>query len=232
MNALGGIILAILEFFYSFTKSYGISIIMITIVVELLLLPFNLKQNKEMKKMNELQPKLQELERKYGNDKNKLALERQKLMQESGVSMFAGCLPMLIQLPIVIALFSVLRQHEFNQGFLIIEDLGKVPTGSSVLILAVIMAVTTYVSNKATMAASASASNKNNNMTAMNIMMPLMLGWFTYQVPGGVSLYWIVRNIFTLVKQLIISGPSSIFNTVKRGEMPDEGNNSDWKNRR
>jgi YidC/Oxa1 family membrane protein insertase len=90
--------------------NYGLSLVLFTIIVKLALLPLTLKQLKSTQKMQEIQPELQKIQQRYKNDKEKLNQEMMKLYQEKGVSPFGGCLPLLIQLPILFALFYVIRR--------------------------------------------------------------------------------------------------------------------------
>lgn len=95
---------------YNLIGNYGVAIIIFTILSKLVMLPFQMKSKKSMMDMQRIQPKLAELEKKYKDDKEKYALEVQKLYKKEGVSMFGGCLPLLITLPIMLGLYSVLRQ--------------------------------------------------------------------------------------------------------------------------
>ena len=100
----------ILEMLYTLVQNYGISILLFTIIVKLLLLPLTIKQQKSMLKTQKLQPMLMELQKKYGNDKEKLNMETMKLYQKYKINPMSGCLPMLIQLPIIFALYWVVRK--------------------------------------------------------------------------------------------------------------------------
>ncbi len=100
----------LLKLCYNLVGNYGIAIIIFTLLSKLVILPFQMKSKKSMMEMQRLQPKLRELEKKYKDDKERYALETQKLYKKEGVSMFGGCLPMLITLPIMIGLYSVVRQ--------------------------------------------------------------------------------------------------------------------------
>ncbi len=100
----------LLKICYNLVGNYGIAIIIFTLLSKLVILPFQMKSKKSMLEMQKLQPKLRELEKKYKDDKERYALETQKLYKKEGVSMFGGCLPMLITLPIMIGLYSVVRQ--------------------------------------------------------------------------------------------------------------------------
>ncbi len=95
---------------YFIVNNYGFTIILFTLAIKLLLLPLNIKQQKSMKKMQGLQPKLAKIQEKYANDKEKQSQETMKLYQEMGVNPMGGCLPMLIQLPILIALYNIIRK--------------------------------------------------------------------------------------------------------------------------
>ncbi len=98
----------ILGFIYQFVQSYGWSLIIFTVLIKLLLLPLGLKQQKATTKMQQVQPKMQELQAKYANDQQKLSEETMKLYKEYGVNPMGGCLPLLIQLPILFGLYRVI----------------------------------------------------------------------------------------------------------------------------
>lgn len=95
---------------YSLVNNYGFTIILFTLAIKLVLLPLNIKQQKSMKKMQALQPKIAKIQEKYANDKEKQSQETMKLYQETGVNPMGGCLPMLIQLPVLIALYNIIRK--------------------------------------------------------------------------------------------------------------------------
>ena len=101
----------LMEFIYNTLafENYGIAIIIFTIIIKILLMPLQIKQQRSMLKTQEIQPELQELQRTYANDRNKLAEEQQKLYAKHNISMTAGCLPMLIQFPLIMALYEIIR---------------------------------------------------------------------------------------------------------------------------
>lgn len=101
---------AVLNFIYGFVYDYGVSIILFTLLIKIILLPLTLKQQKSMTKMQRMQPKLKEIQEKYKDDKDKSAQETMKLYKEYGVSPMGGCLPLLIQFPILIAFYNVIRE--------------------------------------------------------------------------------------------------------------------------
>lgn len=110
MGFLSNIFGFILKWCYNFVNNYGVAIILFTILSKLIILPFQMKSKKSMMEMNRLQPQLKELERRYKDDKQKYSMEVSKLYKKEGVSMMGGCLPLLITLPIMIGLYSVVRQ--------------------------------------------------------------------------------------------------------------------------
>lgn len=111
---------------YNLVGSYGIAIIIFTVIAKLIMLPFQMKSKKSMLEMNRLQPKLKELEKKYKDDKERYSLEVQKLYKKEGVSMFGGCLPLLITFPIMIGLYSVVRQPLTHIFGLSVETINRI----------------------------------------------------------------------------------------------------------
>ena len=100
----------IIEFIYNLVQNYGIAIILFTIIIKMLLFPLNIKSQKAMKKQQKIQPILQELQKKYANDQERLNREMMKLYRDNNISMSGGCLPMLIQMPILIGLYQVIQR--------------------------------------------------------------------------------------------------------------------------
>ena len=100
----------IIEQIYNLVSNYGLAIILFTVIIKLILLPLNIKSQKAMKKQQKIQPIIAELQQKYANDQEKLQREMMKLYKENNVSMTGGCLPLLIQMPILIGLYSVIRR--------------------------------------------------------------------------------------------------------------------------
>lgn len=124
-----------LYYIYTVVDSYGLAIVIFSILAKLLLLPLSIKQNKSMKIMKDLQPEMEKLQKKYADNKEKLNMETQKLYQKHNYNPLSGCLPILLQFPIIIALFTVLRQPEqwvfldgtikaVDMSFLWVQNLG------------------------------------------------------------------------------------------------------------
>ena len=108
------VLLNILELFYGWTNSFGLAIVLLTILVRLALYPLNQKQMQSMQQMQKIQPRLKMLQEKYGDDKQKLNEEMMRLYKENKVNPASGCMPLLVQLPILILLFNVLRTYDFT----------------------------------------------------------------------------------------------------------------------
>ena len=116
----------IIEFIYNLVQNYGVAIILFTLIIKMILFPLNIKSQKAMKKQQKIQPILMELQKKYANDQEKLNRETMKLYKENNISMTGGCLPMLIQMPILIGLYQVIQRPlsyllhvDFNESWVI-----------------------------------------------------------------------------------------------------------------
>ncbi len=199
-GTISKILLFILRFFYGMFHNWGISIIMLTISVKIMLYPLNAKQNKSMAEMQKIQPLVEELKKKYGTEKEKMNQEVLQLYKEHKINPFGGCLPLLIQLPILFALFSTLRTsiELEGEGFLWIKDLSgpeflKIGN-SSIPVLAIVIAVSTYFQMK--------MQNTGNNpqQSNMQMIMPVMMFFLCQALPAGVLIYWFVSNILAMVQ--------------------------------
>lgn len=204
----------LLYFIYSIVQNYGVSIIIFSIIAKLILLPFTIKQTKSMKEMSMINPELQKLQQKYKNNKQKLNEETMKLYQEHGVNPLGGCLPLLLQFPVIIGLFTVLREPHLwvftepgqfemvNKAFLWLKDLGN---PDPLYILPILAALTTYLSTKMTSSVQGAGNSQGQAMNkSMQMVMPVMIGWFALKFPAGLALYWVLQNILTFVQQYIM----------------------------
>lgn len=178
------------------TNSYGIAIILVTILIRLVLLPLTLKQTKSMEVMKQIQPKLKEVQEKHKDNPQELQEQTLKLYKDNKVSPFGGCLPMLIQLPILIGFFRVLQSLPESDAaiFLGFWDL-TIP--DPFFILPILAAVTQYFSMQQTMT--------DSSQKTMMMIMPIMIGFFSLRFPAGLVLYWVVGNIFSVFQQAWIS---------------------------
>ncbi|MBU2536752.1 MAG: YidC/Oxa1 family membrane protein insertase [Chloroflexota bacterium] len=208
-------------------NNFGLSIIALTIIVRGITMPLTLKQTRSTKALQELQPKMSELQQKFGKDKQKLAQEQMRLYKESGVNP-AGCLlPMLVQLPVWIALFqSIIRVLAVvPEDFLKLSGhlysawpqvFSLVPLNSKFLwldlavpdrflMLPILVGGTMWLSQK--MVTPRTGDPKQQAQSTMMLwVMPLMFAFITMQFPSGLALYWVVSNVIQIGMQYFITG--------------------------
>ncbi|OQP06777.1 OxaA precursor [Geobacillus sp. 46C-IIa] len=187
--------------------SFGLSIIVVTILIRLLILPLMIQQTRNAKAMQALQPEIEALRKKYSSKdaqtQQKLQQEMMLLFQKHGVNPMAGCFPILIQMPILIGFYhAIMRTREIAQHNFLWFDLGE---KDPYYILPVIAGVTTFIQQKMMMAGSA---QQNPQMAMLLWMMPIMIVIFAINFPAALSLYWVVGNIFSIVQTYLIKGPT------------------------
>ncbi len=280
----------IIDLIYRLVENYGLSIIIFTIIVKLLLLPLNIKSQKAMRKQQKIQPILAQLQKKYANDQQKLQQEMMKLYKDNDISMAGGCLPMLIQLPVLIGLYRVIQApikyllhvnitdagvvEKINNIVALMSEkfpqeigsyatmgaeklfknaqiqlatwsekvldateawtvnfdflglnLSQVPSAGlgaltrgdfseigtiALLIIPALAVLTTWLSTKQTQSMSGQSNQSENEQAAqmgktMNMMMPIMTGFFTISLPSGMGIYWIVSNVLQMVQQNVLN---------------------------
>lgn len=187
----------------------GVGIILFTLVVRILLLPLMHFQNKSMRKTQEIQPKIKELQQKYSSKdpdtQRRFKEEQQKLYDQHGVNPLAGCLPLLVQMPIMMALWQAIsREPSLTKGSFLWLQLGQ---KDPYFILPILAALLTFASTKLT---SMSQLESNSTTTIMNYMMPAMILFMGINLASGLSLYWVVSNGFQVVQTLMINNPFKI----------------------
>lgn len=192
------------QFFYNLTASlgfpsYGIAIIILTIVIKVLLLPFALKQIKSMKGMQEIQPKAAALQKKYKNDRAKLSIEMQKLYREHNISPLAGCLPLLIQMPFLVSIFYALQGFQYDSAHASFLWLSSLASKDPTYVLPILSAVSTWA-----LSAQTAPKNAEGPQKMMTYFMPLFIGYISINFPSGLVIYWVVSNLFQLVQQTIV----------------------------
>ncbi|MDO4393002.1 MAG: YidC/Oxa1 family membrane protein insertase [Bacillota bacterium] len=206
-------LLWILELLYGLIGNYGIAIIVLTLIVKLCLYPLYIKQTKSMAKMSTVQPKMQALQNRYANDKETLNVKMAELYKEEGFNPMSGCLPMLIQMPIIMGLFALLRNplmymneqnssmiFAFHEKFMWIEDLSQ----PDKWILPIVAGVATFIAftmNRLLQDNGGSdmqAQQMNGMMKMMQYIFPLMILWLARTYPSGLSVYWAVSQIIQI----------------------------------
>ncbi|MSQ24256.1 MAG: YidC/Oxa1 family membrane protein insertase [Chloroflexi bacterium] len=202
----------------------GIAIIVFTIAVRTLMLPLTMKQVQSQRAMMLLQPRLKELQRRHSGDRQRIAQEQMRLYKEAGVNPVAGCLPLVLQMPIWIALYSALNNltshtESFQGSFLWIANLAQSstpnwpdvltePSTLSLLILPVLAAGTQWMVQK--MSTMPTVDPQQQQMNRMMEFMPIMFLVFSLQVGAGLALYWVVSNVYTIVQQRVLVGWGSL----------------------
>lgn len=192
------------------THNYGLSIIILTIVIRLITWPLMSKQLSSAKAMQDIQPEIKKLQEKYKNDKEKLNVATMELWKEHKINPAAGCLPLLLQIPILWAMFRMLQTPpniDPQQYFLLTVDMREAllatVNGAAVWnshpgywILVFLSGVTTFLQQKLTMT--------DQSQRSMMIVMPFMLLYFSLRFPAGVVLYWVVNNMLSLGQHLLV----------------------------
>lgn len=238
-----------LIFFASITPTHdlGLAIILLTILIRTILLVPNQKALKSQKRLQQIQPKINALKAKHGDDQQKIAQETFAIYKEHKVSPFGSCLPILIQLPILIGLFNViqngmdpgskyllyapLKDFDLNSVqtvFLGLLDLTKVDW----IVLPIIVGGLQFIQMKISMAKNQkSAAKPANEMEVatrtMTYTMPVMIAFFTASTPSGVGIYWAFSTLYGIIQQIIINKQSEKTETTI--ELAENKSNKDKK---
>lgn len=202
---------------------FGLAIVLLTIVIRLIFVPLSIKALVSQKELSRLQPKLKELQEKHKGDKQALGQATMALYKEHGINPFSGCLPLLIQIPVLIALYSALRSglkpeslislYHFvhNPGFIKVTAFGFLDLAKKAPLLGVLAGALQWVQSKQAMAFQAPASKDEKVSPAfqMNKQMlyffPIMVIIIAWNLPAGLVLYWVVTTIFSIFEQLYIN---------------------------
>ena len=207
-------------------SNFGLTIIALTIIIRGLMYPLTIRQLRSTKAMQSLQPKLAELRKKYAKDKQKLAKEQMQMYKESGISPLGCLVPMLIQMPIWIALYQsiMLVLAVAPEGLLNLSNYlyswpvvyTMLPLGSKflwlnlatpdrLLLLPILVGATMWVQQK--MVIPAAADPKQRSTSGMMLwMMPLLFTFLSLQFPSGLALYWVTSNVISIVIQYFVTG--------------------------
>jgi YidC/Oxa1 family membrane protein insertase len=216
IRPLSRLILGLLIWMHGFIPNYGIVIVLFSAVMNLLFFPLTYKSTKSMRDMSALKPQLDALKAKYKDEPQKMSEATMRLYKEAGVNPMAGCLPILLQMPIFFALYAVLfhtielRQEPF---LLWVRDLSQPDVvfnlpfslpmiGSGVCILPIIMGITSFFQSKQTMV--------DPNQKAMLYMMPVMMTFIFFTMPSGLVLYWLTSNLFTISTKFFMKPTASL----------------------
>lgn len=223
LGFIGGIarvLLLTLKFFQGIVGNWGVAIILLTFLINIVLYPLSLKGLKSMREMQALQPKIEALRATYKDNPQKLNREIMELYRKHKINPMGGCFPILLQMPVFFALYQVLmRSVEIRSApFLWIRDLSQpdklivfnfsIPWfGKEFNILPLLMAVAMFIQQKLSTPPRAAPSSASDQMAQqqkmMMIMMPLMFGILFYHLPSGLVLYWFINTLLTITEQRI-----------------------------
>jgi YidC/Oxa1 family membrane protein insertase len=214
---------AVLKFFHNgLSVPWGWSIVLLTVVVRVVLLPLTVKQIHSMQRLQQHMPELKAIQNKYKEDKQRQQQEVMKFYKENNVNPFASCLPLVAQLPVFIALFYMLRQslrHDICPGinplahaahthpcgphggasFLFINDLTNKATGATLIVLLLL-----YVATQLGASLMMSSPTMDKTQRQIMLVMPLFFVIFFIQFPAGLLVYWITTNAWMIVQQLAV----------------------------
>jgi len=214
-----------LVFLYQYLpgRDFGVAVIILTILIRIILYPLMVQSIKSQKVLSELQPKIQEIQSKYKDDKEKQARATMELYQKEKINPFGGCLPLLLQLPILIALYQVfwkgLRPEAMTNLYSFIPNPGSIdPTffglinlGQASLILALLAGITQFFQTKMITPKTAKVK-KGDQMSQFSGMMqkqmlyffPIFTVFILWRLPAAIALYWIITALFSIGQQYLI----------------------------
>ena len=201
----------LLTLIYNFVSDYGLTLIIFTLLIRGCLLPLYATQIKGSMKMQDIQPKMMEIQRRYANDRAMMSQKLSELYKEEKYNPMSGCLPMIIQMIIIMPLFFLLRDPMLfinnqsmlmgvHESFLWIEDMSQPDSW----ILPVAAGVATFVSYSLTMSMSPNVNGTMGMMKVMSFFFPIMIFWMARSFPAGLALYWFVGTCFMIVQTLIM----------------------------
>jgi YidC/Oxa1 family membrane protein insertase len=208
-------LLFMLSLCHGVVKNWGLSIIILSIFLNILLFPLTLKSFQSMQKMHELHPQMEKLKVQFKDNPQKLNKEVMELYKKYNINPLGGCLPLLLQMPIFIALYQALTKSIDLRGanFLWIKDLSMpdavaIPftlplIGNHLNILPLVMVVLMVLQQKVStkVMGSAVTEEQKQQQKMMLVMMPIMFGFIFYNMPSGMVLYWVVNTLLTIVEQ-------------------------------
>ncbi len=215
-------LLSVIMVFYSkLTGSYGLGIILLTVTLRLLLFPLYRAQLQSMKRMQQMQPELKRLQDRFKDDKQRLAEEQLRLYKDAKVNPLASCWPMLLQMPLLYAMYGLLEKYSFaaipgvQVHFLWLSSLkAKDPY----LILPILGGLSTYWQTRISMALQPGSGQQQMQM--MSYMMPLVMFFVFRGLAAGLALYWVISNIFTVVQQYLTVGSLNPPTAAAEGSAP------------
>ncbi len=209
----------ILLYLYLPGQDLGVAIIALTVLIKLILYPLGSKAIKSQKELSTLQPKIKEIQEKYKDDKEKQTKEMMELYKREKINPFSGCLPLLIQLPVLIALYrlfwagvdsdqmSLLYSFVSNPGVVSASFLGIINLANPNIILAVIAGILQFIQIKFSttpVKIKKSSGISDHMQKQMQYVMPVFMTLILFGLPSAIGLYWVTTTIFTIAQQYVI----------------------------
>jgi YidC/Oxa1 family membrane protein insertase len=191
----------VLKFFHDQVGfGWGASIIGMTVVIRLAILPLTFKGVKGMQEMQRLQPEIKRIQERYKGDRQRLQQETMRMYQEHQINPLSSCLPLLLQIPFFIALFYLLQENPDITGepFLFIPDLGAQPTGV-VLVVLILLYIGTQLGASLVTLVSADKTQRR-----IFLALPFVFTFIIVNFPAGLIVYWITTNVWTVGQQLLV----------------------------
>lgn len=222
-GGISKLMIAVMGFFHIVTRSWGFSIILLSVFLNIILFPLTVKSFKSMQKMQELHPQMEQLKKQYKDSPDKLNKAIMELYKKYKINPLSGCLPIVLQMPVFIALYSALMKsiELRNASFFWIKDLSspdavRLPftlplIGNSINILPLIMVAAMVIQQKIstkTMGSAVTAEQKEQQKI-MLIVMPIVFGFIFYSMPSGLVLYWVVNTLLTITEQASLAKNSA-----------------------
>ena len=197
----------VIEFFYRWIPSYGIGIILLTIVVRIILLPLTISQTRSMARMQMLQPELKEIQKQFKGDQQRTQQEVMAFYKKNNVNPLSGCFPLILQMPVFFALFQLLRDlgvkvmgagsqtiYKFLWMDLTIMD--------PFYILPILMVVTMIITSKMTQT---DMTKTGMSAAMMTYLLPVVFGVISYRMQSGILVYWVTTNIWSIGQQYFVN---------------------------
>jgi len=216
IRPVSGVVLWSLKALHRFIPNYGWVIVVISLLTKILFYRLTHKSFKSMKEMQDLQPRLQALKEKYGDDRKRVSEETMKLYKEAGVNPVGGCLPMLLQMPVFIALFNVLQYTIELRGAPFVgwitdlsqqDVLFKLPIslpliGDNFSLLPIIMGGAMFAQSK--LGGSPTGQSSSAVPPGFNTLLPVVFTVLFYKMPSGLVIYWIINTVMSVAQQYYI----------------------------
>ena len=194
-----------LKFFYKYIKNYGLAIILITIIIKILFWPLANKSFKSMKGMQNIQPEIAKLKEKYADNKEEFAKAQMGLYKQYNVNPLGGCLPMLLQIPVFIALYRVLGDSiELRHANFITFWINDLSAKDPTYIAPLLMGASMFLQQKM------SPSTADPTQAKMMMFMPLIFTVMFLSFPSGLVIYWLLNNVLSIVQQYYINKKSTV----------------------